>query len=410
MFSFFNKLLNTQDNINLRKSQENEDSVASYSAFKSTSPYQSVDKVRVAVIGDTAVGKTSLVHLLCHQEVLDKSTAWTLGCDTSLKIHEFHSKDYYIEFLDVGGALKHKLARPMLYHQLNGLIVVYDLTNKNSLSSIKKWIFEVLNTITPTSTNWVLKETDNPQILELESQIPEHSISDSSSIKPLQSIPDSTTLLPTTTSTTSNRLKQNQYPSTISLKQTPSVFLSQNSSFLPNSSTTSPTYLTNVTSSAPQQSTKKPGFGSANNKQVLNIPVIILGNKSDLYYDHKFIENDKLGRLSLIVSGQDKNSFKNGSYNAQKLDLFFNKMISNLMIGKKRNLTTMNFTAHLNNQNTPGSGDTNNNNKPKTTIKNQSSTNLRMFITNNNNNNNNDDYEGNRTSMKKPPPLLEKKM
>eukprot|EP01133_Synstelium_polycarpum_P016921 gene16921-20128_t len=47
-------------------------------------------------------------------------------------------------------------------------MVVYDLTNKNSLSNVKKWIFEVLNKVSTAASSWSLKETENPQLLELD--------------------------------------------------------------------------------------------------------------------------------------------------------------------------------------------------------------------------------------------------
>ncbi|KAF2077545.1 hypothetical protein CYY_001163 [Polysphondylium violaceum] len=340
------------------------------STFRSD-PYQSVDKVRVIVVGDTAVGKSSLVHLLCHGEVQAGSPSWTLGCNTDVKIHEYHSKDYFVEFVDVGGASKYKIARPILYHQVNGIIVVYDLTNKNSLANVKKWIFDILSKVSVSSTNWVLKETENPQILELENTNESSSLSPVTSPTPNSSVP---LIQPFSFSLNNNNNNSNSSSSsstsnTITHRQTAQsspnnrpVFLSQTSHFLPTntSSKTLPTTNKSKSKSTPSSSsstttqqttttttTAKEKTNNNNSNKLPNIPVLILGNKSDLLYDSKFIENDKLGKISLIVSAKDKKSFTQSSYNANRVDLFFNKMISNLMSGKKRNLTSMTFNSQI---------------------------------------------------------------
>lgn len=46
---------------------------------------KSIDKVRVLVCGDSYVGKSSLVHLICHEKILNTSS-WTIGCKTDVKV------------------------------------------------------------------------------------------------------------------------------------------------------------------------------------------------------------------------------------------------------------------------------------------------------------------------------------
>ena len=47
-----------------------------------------LDKVKIVVVGDSGVGKTSLIHLIIHQEVLKKPN-WTIGSSVDVKLHEF---------------------------------------------------------------------------------------------------------------------------------------------------------------------------------------------------------------------------------------------------------------------------------------------------------------------------------
>ena len=46
------------------------------------------DKVKIVVVGDSGVGKTSFVHLIVHQEVLKKPN-WTIGCSVDVKVNTY---------------------------------------------------------------------------------------------------------------------------------------------------------------------------------------------------------------------------------------------------------------------------------------------------------------------------------
>lgn len=43
------------------------------------------DSARVLVLGDGSVGKTALIHLLCHKKVLTNPTT-TIGCSLEMKV------------------------------------------------------------------------------------------------------------------------------------------------------------------------------------------------------------------------------------------------------------------------------------------------------------------------------------
>jgi Rab-like protein 3 len=43
------------------------------------------ERVKILVAGDSGVGKTSLVHLIAHQDILKKSS-WTIGCSVDVKV------------------------------------------------------------------------------------------------------------------------------------------------------------------------------------------------------------------------------------------------------------------------------------------------------------------------------------
>lgn len=131
-----------------------------------------VDKVRVILVGDSGkvnfgliifefirfnfqfqnkkgVGKTSLTHLLAHNETLT-SPGWTVGCAVEVKLHEYkegtpQQNTFFVELWDVGGSISHNNTRGVFYQPTHGIVLVHDLTNRKSHENLQKWLMEILN-------------------------------------------------------------------------------------------------------------------------------------------------------------------------------------------------------------------------------------------------------------------------
>ncbi|KAJ8371435.1 hypothetical protein AAFF_G00310680 [Aldrovandia affinis] len=112
-----------------------------------------LDRVKVLVLGDSGVGKSSLVHLLCQNQVLG-NPSWTVGCSVDVRAHDYkegtpEEKIFYIELWDVGGSVGSassvKSTRSVFYHSVNGIILVHDLANKKSSHNLCRWSLEALN-------------------------------------------------------------------------------------------------------------------------------------------------------------------------------------------------------------------------------------------------------------------------
>ena len=96
------------------------------------------DKVKILVIGDSGSGKTSMVHKLCHKNVLT-NPRWTVGCNVDVKMHTYNknARQFFLEFWDVGGHRKYKHSRHIFYNQINGIIITFDVTNKEIANFFK---------------------------------------------------------------------------------------------------------------------------------------------------------------------------------------------------------------------------------------------------------------------------------
>lgn len=99
-----------------------------------------LDKVsaKILVLGDSGVGKSSLIYLICHSATLS-SAQWTIGCSIDVKLHD----NYFLEFWDIGGSRNHKIARSFLYQEYHGIILVFDATNNKSRLNLNEWLMEV---------------------------------------------------------------------------------------------------------------------------------------------------------------------------------------------------------------------------------------------------------------------------
>ncbi|KAH9277529.1 Rab-like protein 3 [Echinococcus granulosus] len=117
------------------------------------------DRLKVVVAGDSGVGKTAFVHLLCYEETLP-NPSWTIGCSVELlifprprcvgdvgsRIGQSRTADeerYFVEFWDIGGPASHANTRSVFYDNIHGVILVHDLTNKKSEANLDKWLTEI---------------------------------------------------------------------------------------------------------------------------------------------------------------------------------------------------------------------------------------------------------------------------
>eukprot|EP01024_Parvocaulis_polyphysoides_P043947 TRINITY_DN40376_c0_g1_i2.p1 TRINITY_DN40376_c0_g1~~TRINITY_DN40376_c0_g1_i2.p1 ORF type:complete len:225 (-),score=18.57 TRINITY_DN40376_c0_g1_i2:67-741(-) len=104
-----------------------------------------VGVIRVLVVGNTGCGKTSLIRCLTQNTISTKPKT-TIGCETYVKLIYYpnsEGKPFFVEFWDVGGQARYKKLRPLFYRDVNGVILVYDVANSWSYSSLHKWAEEI---------------------------------------------------------------------------------------------------------------------------------------------------------------------------------------------------------------------------------------------------------------------------
>ncbi|XP_058110885.1 small GTPase LIP1 isoform X2 [Magnolia sinica] len=115
-------------------------------------------QVRVLLLGDSGVGKTSLVHLIVKGSAIARPSQ-TIGCTVGVKHTSYGStgsssnsikgdveRDFFVELWDISGHERYKDCRSLFYSQINGVIFVHDLSQRRTKTSLQKWAAEVAAT------------------------------------------------------------------------------------------------------------------------------------------------------------------------------------------------------------------------------------------------------------------------
>eukprot|EP01084_Bolivina_argentea_P011756 21995_1 len=97
--------------------------------------------IRLLIIGDSGVGKTTLVSRITDDK-LPSNLKWTQQANIQIMMHICGHKSYFIEFIDVSGLIASKMARSVYYKKIDGIVLVFDTNNKRSYSNLKNWIRE----------------------------------------------------------------------------------------------------------------------------------------------------------------------------------------------------------------------------------------------------------------------------
>lgn len=93
---------------------------------------------KILVLGNSGVGKSSLIHLICHS-TNSTSAPQIDGCWIDIKLFG----EYFLELWEIGGSLNYGVATSFLYQDYHGIMLVFDATNKKSKTNLNEWLVEV---------------------------------------------------------------------------------------------------------------------------------------------------------------------------------------------------------------------------------------------------------------------------
>ena len=99
------------------------------------------EQKKILLLGDGAVGKTSLVHRYVEGQFQDRYKA-TIGVDIFSKTINTPNGDVDLQLWDLSGQTHFSAVRGKFYQKASGALLVFDLTNRNSFENLDTWIKE----------------------------------------------------------------------------------------------------------------------------------------------------------------------------------------------------------------------------------------------------------------------------
>ncbi len=94
---------------------------------------------KILLLGESNVGKTTIFNRYIFDR-LDKNQGSTIGVDFEAKNFKYKNQVYSIKLFDTAGQERFQSITKAYYHMGDGFLIVFDLTNENSLKAIGDWI------------------------------------------------------------------------------------------------------------------------------------------------------------------------------------------------------------------------------------------------------------------------------
>lgn len=99
---------------------------------------------KIITIGNNGIGKTCIYNRFVDN-FYDQSFPSTIGVDFRVKTIKSNDKEYKLQMWDLAGLDKFKIIIRPYFRDAHGVILVYDITNKDSFNELSRWIDELSN-------------------------------------------------------------------------------------------------------------------------------------------------------------------------------------------------------------------------------------------------------------------------
>lgn len=97
--------------------------------------------VRVVFIGDSQVGKTSIINMFVRSS-FEKQQKSTIGAVFHTYEQKVNGQPVVMQIWDTAGQEKYRSLGPIYYRNSAAGVCVFDMTSKETLPSLDKWISE----------------------------------------------------------------------------------------------------------------------------------------------------------------------------------------------------------------------------------------------------------------------------
>jgi len=97
---------------------------------------------KLLMIGDSDVGKSSIL-LRFTEDKFDEEHPCTIGVDFKIKLVSFAGKKINLTIWDTAGQEKFRSLTSSYYRGTQGIVLVYDVTRRESFSNLEQWLNEI---------------------------------------------------------------------------------------------------------------------------------------------------------------------------------------------------------------------------------------------------------------------------
>ena len=111
-----------------------------YSTTKGGEDYEFIFKV--LLLGNSNVGKSSL-FLRFVDDIWNDTFVPTIGVDFKIKTFDIDEKKIKMQIWDTAGQERFKNIIASYYRGAHGILLIYDVTDKDSFKNLSNWIIEI---------------------------------------------------------------------------------------------------------------------------------------------------------------------------------------------------------------------------------------------------------------------------
>ena len=97
------------------------------------------ERIKIMVIGESKIGKTSLISRYCNNQFNGGVYLSTIGIDFQIKNVVFNNKNIRLQIWDTAGQERYKSITSSYYKGSHGCFIVYDITNEKSFENVDNW-------------------------------------------------------------------------------------------------------------------------------------------------------------------------------------------------------------------------------------------------------------------------------
>ncbi|EER08646.1 RAS small GTpases RIC1/ypt1, putative [Perkinsus marinus ATCC 50983] len=94
---------------------------------------------RILVLGDSAVGKSSLLMRFCENR-FDSNFVITIGVDFRVKTINIQDREVRLQIWDTAGQERFRTITPAYYRNAMGVLLIYDMTDSKSFKNVDYWV------------------------------------------------------------------------------------------------------------------------------------------------------------------------------------------------------------------------------------------------------------------------------